>query len=77
MNKSDPVWTAESVKRGNTIVDVFCDETKLVTLESGISPASTTLVIYDFWHNKNKNNYMLKSKRCLGNNSSSKKRLCY
>ena len=75
LNMTDPVWTLPSL-RGNKTQDVFCDETKLVTLESGLNPSNNSLVIYDFWHNKKKTNYVLNSKRSFSNNSNSKKRLC-
>jgi len=78
LNKTDPVWTAASQTRGNKVLELFCDETKLVTIESGPGRDKNSAVIYDFWHSQNKTNHVRNdSKRSYSNNSSSsKKRLC-
>ena len=78
LNKTDPVWTVASQTRGSKIVDLFCDETKLVTVESGPSQEKGSVVMYDFWHSKNKTNHLRSnSKRSYSDiSSSSKKRIC-
>ena len=78
LNKTDPVWTSGSLVRGNRIVSVFSDETKLVTVVvAGQGPAETSIVIYDFWHHRNNTSYDWRKqhrKRGFSNNSGSKKR---
>lgn len=78
LNKTDPVWTSASLVRGQRIVSVFSDETKLVTVVSGQSPPDTSILIYDFWHHRNQTNmnydWKQNKKRSFSNDSGSNKR---
>ena len=58
---SSPLWTVKSTTRGNKILNIFADNTKIVTLEKSLSTNQPALIIYDFWHCKKKFNTFVQS----------------
>ena len=54
LSLSDPLWTVKSTTKGNKILKMFADSTKIVTLEKSASSNTPALILYDFWHCKKK-----------------------